>query len=279
MHERVDSTDTDERTEVGQVGLALNQMLDHVDGALTARQESETRVRQFVADASHELRTPLASIRGYAELSRRERGPVPDDVRHALRRIESESDRMTALVEDLLLLARLDAGRPLDRTAVDVTLLAMETTSDAQVAGPEHQWALELPDEPMEVLGDEARIRQVLINLLGNARRHTPTGTTVTTGVRAEGNEVVLTVSDDGPGIEPGLLPHIFERFTRGDSARTRTEGSTGLGLSIVHAVVAAHGGRLDVQSRPGDTCFRVRMSRHVQAAAALTEPATPGTR
>ncbi|UIJ35212.1 cell wall metabolism sensor histidine kinase WalK [Allobranchiibius sp. GilTou73] len=276
MHERVDLADTDERTEVGQVGLALNQMLDNVDGALTARQESETRVRQFVADASHELRTPLASIRGYAELSRREREPVPTGVQHAMSRIESESDRMTALVEDLLLLARLDSGRPLDREPVDVTLLAMETMSDAHAAGPGHRWKLDLPDEPMEVVGDEARIRQVLINLLANARRHTPEGTEVTTRVAADGGDVVVSVSDDGPGIEPSLLPHIFERFTRGDSARTRTEGSTGLGLSIVHAVVTAHGGDLRVQSVPGRTTFTMRMRRSPQETPASMPSVAP---
>lgn len=260
MHERVDAADTDERTEVGQVGLALNQMLDNVDGALTARQQSETRVRQFVADASHELRTPLASIRGYAELSRREREPVPEGVQHAMSRIESESDRMTALVEDLLLLARLDSGRPLDRKPVDVTLLAVETMSDAHAAGPDHRWTLDLPDEPMQVIGDEARIRQVLINLLANARRHTPPGTVVTTAVVGDGTDVLVSVTDNGPGIDPQLLPHIFERFVRGDSARTRTEGSTGLGLAIVHAVVTAHDGTLDVRSAPGRTSFTMRM-------------------
>lgn len=260
MRERVASADTDERTEVGQVGAALNQMLDHVTDALTSRQESETRVRQFVADASHELRTPLASIRGYAELSRREQDPVPDGVQHAMARIESESTRMTALVEDLLLLARLDSGRPLEREPVDVTLLIMEITSDARAAGPNHRWALDLPDEPAEIVGDEARVRQVLINLLANARRHTPPGTLVTTRVRGAGNEVVIEVSDNGPGIAPDLLPHIFERFIRGDSARTRTEGSTGLGLSIVYAVVNAHAGRLEVRSRPGETVFTIHL-------------------
>ena len=276
MHERVDPADTDERTEVGQVGLAFNQMLDNVDHALTARQQSETRVRQFVADASHELRTPLASIRGYAELSRRESEPVPTGVQHAMSRIESESDRMTALVEDLLLLARLDSGRPLDREPVDVTLLAMETMSDAHAAGPDHRWKLDLPDQPMEVVGDEARIRQVLINLLANARRHTPAGTEVTTRVTSDGGDVVVSVADNGPGIEPGLLPHIFERFTRGDSARTRTEGSTGLGLSIVHAVVTAHGGELTVQSAPGQTCFTMRMRRSTQETPASMPSVAP---
>ncbi len=262
MHERVPAKDTDPHTEVGQVGSALNGMLDHVNRALTARQASETRVRQFVADASHELRTPLASIRGYAELSRREQEPVPDGTAHALGRIESEAERMTSLVEDLLLLARLDNGRPLDREPVDVTKLALETVSDAHAAGPDHEWKLDLPDEALEVIGDEARLRQVLINLLANARRHTPDGTAVTTSLRAEGPQVAIRVRDNGPGIPADLVPHIFERFTRGDTARTRTEGSTGLGLSIVYAVVSAHGGTVGVTSRPGDTCFTIHLPR-----------------
>ncbi|MDE9364678.1 HAMP domain-containing sensor histidine kinase [Luteipulveratus sp. YIM 133132] len=253
--ERVPATDTDTRTEVGQVGSALNGLLDHVDRSLAARHRSEMQVRQFVADASHELRTPLASIKGYAELSRREPDPVPQGVTHALGRIESEADRMTSLVEDLLLLARIDAGRPLDRSPVDLTRLAVETVSDAHAAGPEHVWSLDLPDAPCEVVGDEGRLRQVLINLLANARRHTPPGTTVTTVVRpVPDGGAELVVRDDGPGIPKELQAHVFERFTRGDSARTRVEGSTGLGLSIVRAVMNAHGGRVRLQSRPGST-------------------------
>lgn len=258
--ERVAPTDTDPHTEVGQVGLALNDLLEHVDHSLSARHRSEMQVRQFVADASHELRTPLSSIKGYAELSRKEPEPVPDSITHALGRIESESDRMTALVEDMLLLARLDAGRPLAQEPVDLTLAAIETVSDARAAGPEHQWALDLPDEPCELVGDEARLRQVLINLLANARKHTPPGTVVTTGVRPVPGGVELTVTDTGPGIPPALQPHIFERFARGDAARQRREGSTGLGLAIVHAVVSAHGGRVGLQSQPGRTTFAVSL-------------------
>lgn len=256
--ERVAAADTDPHTEVGQVGLALNDLLEHVDHSLAARHRSEMQIRQFVADASHELRTPLASIKGYAELSRKEPEPVPGSITHALGRIESESDRMTALVEDLLLLARLDAGRPLAQEPVDLTLAAIETVSDAQAAGTEHQWALDLPDEPCEIVGDEARLRQVLINLLANARKHTPAGTVVTTGVRPLPGAVEISVTDTGPGIPPELQPHIFERFARGDSARQRREGSTGLGLAIVHAVVSAHHGHVQVESAPGRTVFRV---------------------
>lgn len=263
MQERVPARDADSHTEVGQVGAALNEMLDHIDHALTARQRSEMQVRQFVADASHELRTPLASIRGYAELSRREREPVPPGVTHALGRIESEAGRMTTLVEDLLLLARLDSGRPLAQEPVDLSMLVIETVSDLHAAGPDHVWNLNLPDDAVEVVGDEARLRQVLINLLANARKHTPPGTTVTTGVEQDAQVVRVTVSDNGPGIPPDLLPHVFERFTRGDEARTRTEGSTGLGLSIVSAVVAANHGRVDVRSGPDGTCFTIELPAH----------------
>ena len=252
--------DVDPRTEVGQVGLALNGLLDNVDGALRARHESESRVRQFVADASHELRTPLASIRGYAELSRREREPVPESITHALSRVESESLRMQSLVEDLLLLARLDTGRPLEREPVDLTLLAMDVSGDARVASPDHHWELDLPPEPIEVVGDRDRLHQVVANLLANARTHTPAGTTVRTSLRRKGDEVHLIVADDGPGIPTGLQQDVFERFTRGDGSRARASGSTGLGLSIVAAVARTHGGDVSVASRPGSTTFTVTL-------------------
>jgi two-component system OmpR family sensor kinase len=260
LEQRVPEQDTDLRTEVGQVGAALNRMLDHVSNALEARHASETQVRQFVADASHELRTPLAAIRGYAELSRRSRSPVPEEVAHVLRRVESEAQRMTTLVEDLLLLARLDAGRPLVQEPVDLTVLVVDAVSDAHAAGPRHDWKLDLPDEPVTILGDGARLHQVLANLLANARTHTPDGTTVTVGVSADPGGAMLTVCDAGPGIPPELLPHIFERFARGDSSRSRAAGSTGLGLSIVHAVVTAHRGTVSVDSSPGSTTFTVRL-------------------
>ncbi|MCH0542187.1 HAMP domain-containing histidine kinase [Streptomyces sp. MUM 203J] len=263
LHERVPGAEADPRTEVGQVGAALNRMLDHVHAALDARQESETRVRQFVADASHELRTPLASIRGYAELTRRGQGAA--DTRRALDRIEAEATRMTGLVEDLLLLARLDAGRPLGYAETDLAPLVVDAVSDARAAGQEHLWRLDLPSgpDPVAVHGDAARLQQVLVNLLANARTHTPPGTTVTARVRSggpHGREAVVEVEDDGPGIPPDLLPHVFQRFARGDSSRSRHSGSTGLGLAIVRAVVTAHGGRVDVTSEPGRTVFSVRL-------------------
>ncbi|QKW17312.1 HAMP domain-containing sensor histidine kinase [Verrucosispora sp. NA02020] len=262
LSERVPVADTDPRTEVGQVGSALNRMLGHVAAALAARQASETRVRQFVADASHELRTPLAAIRGYAEVARRGRDQVPPDVAHALRRVESESTRMTRLVDDLLLLARLDSGRPLALEPVDLTALVVDAVSDAHVAGPEHHWQLDLPDTVVRVPGDPARLHQVLANLLANARVHTPPGSTVTTGLRLADGVVELRVADDGPGVPPELRPEVFERFARGDSSRSRAYGSTGLGLSIVAAVVEAHHGSVTLDTRPGRTVFTVHLPR-----------------
>jgi two-component system OmpR family sensor kinase len=266
---RVPDRDTDPRTEVGQVGAALNRMLGHVAEALAARQASETRVRHFVADASHELRTPLAAIRGYAELTRRVREGVPDTVAHAMLRVESETDRMTTLVEDMLLLARLDSGRPLAEDPVDLSRLVIDGVSDAHVAAPDHHWRLDLPEDSVTVTGDPARLHQVLANLLANARTHTPPGTTVTTSVTVSGSRVAVTVVDDGPGIAPSLLPEVFDRFARGDTSRSRAAGSTGLGLAIVAAVVEAHGGAVEVTSRPGDTRFAVHLP--VRSAA---EPA-----
>jgi two-component system OmpR family sensor kinase len=258
LAERVDDRDTDPRTEVGQVGIALNAMLDNVEGALRARHESEQRVRQFVADASHELRTPLASIRGYAELSRREREPVPAAVTHALARVESEAIRMGALVEDMLLLARLDDGRPLEREPVDLSRLAVDAVSDAHAAAPSHRWELDLPECPVQVTGDRARLHQVVANLLANARTHTPQGTVVTTSLRQADGWVRLSVHDTGPGVPAPLQRTVFDRFTRGDTARVRVTGSTGLGLSIVQAVARAHGGRVELDSAPGSTTFAV---------------------
>jgi two-component system, OmpR family, sensor kinase len=298
---RVPERDTDIHTEVGKVGEAFNRMLGHVGSALAARQASEKKVRQFVADASHELRTPLASIRGYAELTRRGRHDLPDDVTHSIGRIESEATRMTSLVEDLLLLARLDEGRDLESDPVDLSILLVDVVSDAHAAGRDHSWSLDLPDEPIEVSGDQARLHQVIANLLTNARIHTPAGTEVKVALSvldapdrepggaidappdeddvdgiADGDadvdsdygatlapgtpRAVITVSDNGPGIADDIAPTLFERFVRGDSSRTRATGSTGLGLAIVHAVVEAHGGVVTVESKPGNTVFRVEL-------------------
>jgi two-component system OmpR family sensor kinase len=261
LAERVSPADSDPRSEVGQVGQALNRMLGHVEAALESRQASETRLRRFVADASHELRTPLSAIRGYTELSRRRSADVPAEVEHALGRVAAATERMTTLVEDLLLLARLDAGRPLEVQPVDLSAIVVDAVSDAHIAGPEHRWQLDAPRTPVTVTGDAERLAQVLANLLANARTHTPAGTTVAVRLAAEPGAARIEVSDDGPGIPAELLPRVFERFARGNGGRARTgngTGSTGLGLSIVDAVVAAHGGSVRVDSRPGRTTFSV---------------------
>ena len=308
IRERVADADLDSSQEVGQVGAALNTLLGHVEEALSARQRSETQVRQFVADASHELRTPLASIRGYTELIAREGADaaLPEEAVHALDRVHSESLRMTRLVEDLLLLARLDAGRELRRDEVDLVGILLDAVSDAHAAGPDHVWDLslavldppaglsedELEDfepEPPLVRGDEARLRQVMVNLLANARVHTPAGSrvsvTLTRRPAGEGpppgpdapeagadepagraqprragtsepgaargpEELVITIADDGPGIAPEMRDRIFERFARGDASRERRTGSTGLGMSIALAIIQSHGGTLTVDSQ-----------------------------
>lgn len=255
---RVPADLTDARTETGTVGAALNVMLTHIEGALVARQDSEARVRRFVADASHELRTPLTAIRGYAELA----GRNPDDapaVTHALARVQAESTRMSQLVEELLLLARLDSGRALARGPVDLTSLAAQAVSDARIAGTDHRWRLDLPAEPVVVTGDAPRLHQVLANLLANARVHTPAGTTVQVAVRrhADGSASVQVV-DDGPGIPTAIRSEVFGRFVRGDDSRSRRAGSTGLGLAIVAGIVAAHQGTVTVDSSPGRTAFTV---------------------
>jgi two-component system, OmpR family, sensor kinase len=279
LRERVPEQDADPGTEVGQVAIALNRMLGHVDGALAARHASETRVRQFVADASHELRTPLASIRGYAEFAQLRAGPLPPDAANALVRVRSQTERMADLVDDLLLLARLDSGRPLARDDVDLSRLLVDAVSDAHAAGPDHSWLLDVPDEPVTVTGDAARLHQVLANLLANARTHTPPGTRVTTALAAEPRDAVVTVSDDGPGITAALLPDVFDRFARGDDSRTRGAGSTGLGLAIVSAVVTAHGGTVAVSSEPGATTFTVRLplteSAQDDHTAGIPEPSS----
>jgi two-component system, OmpR family, sensor kinase len=252
---------TDARTEVGQVGAALNTLLVHVESSLAERHRSEQQVRQFVADASHELRTPLTTIAGYAELARRR----PDDegaVRTALGKVEEESARMTSMVEDLLLLARLDAGRPLASDAVDLSRLLVEAVSDARVVAPDHRWRLDLPEESIEVTGDAERLHQVVTNLLTNAGKHTPPGTTVT----VTGTPSGFSVHDDGPGFPPELAATAFERFVRGDASRTRADQSAistsgaGLGLSLVEAIVSAHAGTVTLDSRSGSTTVSVSL-------------------
>ncbi|AXH36586.1 sensor histidine kinase [Humibacter sp. BT305] len=243
--QRVDAVDTDARTEVGQVGAALNLMIDNVDRAFVVRAETDRRMRRFVTDASHELRTPLAAIRGYAELTRQESGELPELTEYSLQRIEAEASRMGSLVDDLLLLARLDEGQDLRIDDVDLAEVVANAVSDARAASPDHEWAADVPDEPVLVRGDHERLHQVVANLLSNAMVHTPAGTTVTTTVEpVDGRaRVQLTVADDGPGFPAELVPELFERFVRGDGSRSRRAGSTGLGLAIVRSIVEAHGG------------------------------------
>ncbi|MFL0564810.1 sensor histidine kinase [Microbacterium sp. 179-I 1D1 NHS] len=259
--ERVPEPDTDPTTEVGRVGHSLNVLLAHIEAALSSRQHSEDQLRRFIADASHELRTPLASIRGYAQLSLGENAPMTPTQERAFDRIASESTRMADLVEDLLLLARLDAGQQLRRDSVDLTMLAIDAVSDAHATDPAHTWLLDLREhDAVEVAGDDNRLRQVVANLTRNARTHTPPGTTVTLTLRREGDSAVIEVADDGPGIAPEIRERLFERFARADVSRNRDAGSTGLGLSIAQAIVSAHDGTIDVQSEPGRTAFTVRL-------------------
>ncbi|MEZ3179223.1 HAMP domain-containing histidine kinase [Streptomyces pimonensis] len=259
---RVPARDTDPATETGQVGAALNHLIDRVESALAGRRRSEDRVRRFLADASHELRTPLASIAGYAELM--VRGTARIEPRLAWRRVSAQSARMTGLVEDLLLLARLDEGRPLLEEELDLATLVAEAVWDARAAGDDHDWQLALRlDEPATVTGDPDRLTQVLANLLANARVHTPSGTRITVVVEATRACCVIRVRDDGPGIPPDLLPSVFERFTRADTSRSRTpgeSGGSGLGLAIAAAITQAHGGHIGVESEPGRTEITVTL-------------------
>jgi two-component system, OmpR family, sensor kinase len=246
----------DERTEVGRLGSALNAMLAQIEAAFDQRRRSEERLRRFIADASHELRTPLTSIRGYAELFRRGAGERPEDLATSMARIEAEAARMGVLVDDLLLLARLDQGRPLEHEPVELTGVVTDAVDAARAIEPDNPIEVEV-EEGVQIVGDGNRLRQVIDNLLDNARVHAPAGTPVRVAVRADGEEALLTVSDDGPGMDPEVAARAFERFYRGDPARTRSTGGAGLGLSIVAAIVEAHGGTVRVvphEDAPGTT-------------------------
>lgn len=250
--------DDDPRTEVGRLGRTLNSMLDSIEQAFAERRESERRLRQFVGDASHELQTPLTSVRGYAELFRRGAAQRPDDLETTMRRIEAEAARMGVLVDDLLLLARLDEGRPIERRPVDLTRLVGELVGDARVVEPDRPIEL-VTEGPVRLEGDDVRLRQVVGNLLSNARSHTPRGAPVTVRVLARGDEAVIEVADSGPGLAPEHAQRVFERFFRADASRARSSGGSGLGLSIVSAITQAHGGRTEVESVPGrGLTFRV---------------------
>ncbi|MGW0083374.1 sensor histidine kinase [Streptomyces sp. NPDC003393] len=256
--------EADPYSEVGRVSTAFDRMLHHVEDALTKRHTSEERLRRFAADASHELRTPVASVRGHAELALLHPGPVPPEVSRALGRIAAESARMGEMVDEMLLLARLDAGRPLERRPVDLTRLVLDAVTDARAVGPGHGWALDLPEEPVTVVGDAHRLQQVLANLLANARLHTPEGTKVTVTLEADASTAALSVRDDGPGVPEEIRAGVFDRFTRADRRRIDLSAGAGagagLGLSIVAAVTEAHGGSVEVESRAGSTTFTVRL-------------------
>jgi len=259
---RVRQADSDPDNEVGIVGETLNRLLANVDSAFAARAASDRRMRRFLTDASHELRTPLAAIQGYAQLTRQESAALPPTTEYALARIESESRRMTALVGDMLLLSRLDERQGLEIRRMDLTSLVVDAVNDAAVSSPDHRWLADLPDEPIWVMGDHARLHQVLSNLLANARLHNPPGITVTTALRMVTDDSVpkveLTVTDDGPGIDAKLVPELFGRFVRGNKARADQPESTGLGLSIVASITEAHGGTVSARSGDGSTVFRV---------------------
>jgi two-component system, OmpR family, sensor kinase len=272
----------DPRTEVGRLSLALNGMLAQIQRAMALSESSadrarssEERMRRFITDASHELRTPLTTIRGFAELYRQ---GAARDTEMLMSRIESESRRMGLLVEDLLLLARLDAQRPLERLRVDLLALASDAVHDAQSIAPKRTISVEVFDGPgtPEVLGDEARLRQVLSNLVGNALQHTPEDAGVTVRVGTEADNAVLEVCDEGPGMGAEDAKRIFERFYRTDSSRARASGGTGLGLSIVDSLVSAHGGIVSLTAAPGQGCrFRVVLPR-VTDAVVPVKPAAP---
>jgi two-component system OmpR family sensor kinase len=249
LSQRIENSDP--RTEVGRLGGALNEMLAQIERAFAERERSENRLRRFVADASHELRTPLTSVRGYAELFRRGASDRPEDLRVVMRRIEDDAARMGVLVEDMLLLARLDQGRPLEREPVDLGAVATDLADEARMLHPDRPVELRVEGETI-VTGDELRLRQAVGNLLNNARAHTPDGTAVTVAVTGNDEVVTVEVTDNGPGIRAEDLPRVFERFYRADPSRSRASGGSGLGLSIVASIAEAHGGEAAVTSEAG---------------------------
>ena len=269
----------DEHSEVGRLGLALNSMLGQIEVAFAERTASEARLRRFVADAGHELRTPLTSIRGYAELFRRGANTRPDDLAKTMIRIEEAAARMGVLVEDLLLLARLDQGRPLEREQVDLSRLAGAAVDDVRAISPERIVTF-TSTGPVVVTGDEFRLRQVVANLLENARTHTPANAPIEVRVSVVDEYALIEIQDDGPGMTSEEAAHAFERFWRADPSRARSSGGAGLGLSIVAAITQAHGGRAEVQTAPGaGATFRIWLPRsgpaaNAQAPGASDQPA-----
>lgn len=255
---RVPASDTDIDTDIGIVGHTLNRLLANVDSALVERAESNRRIRQMLTDASHELRTPLAAIMGYAELTRQDSADLPATTEYALERIEAESRRMSTLVNDLLLLSRLDERQDLRTDEVDLADVLSNAINDISVSEPGYQWNCVLPDTPVRVVGDYDRLHQLVCNLLANVATHTPPGTSVTATVSLNSAGVRLVVADDGPGIPAELLPRLFDRFVRADSSRSRGHGTNGLGLAIVQSIAGAHNGSVAVQSSAAGTTFTV---------------------
>jgi two-component system OmpR family sensor kinase len=245
-------------TEAGELGAALNQMMTRIEEAFDERTRSEGRLRRFAADASHELRTPVATVRGYAELYRAGGLEDPQALSDAMRRTEQEAVRMGSLIEDLLTLARLDQGRPLERAPVDLAVLARDAVADARVVHPERELAADAP-EPVIVQGDDGRLRQVVANLVGNALVHTPADAPVRVTARRLGPEAMIEVRDEGPGMTPEVAEQAFDRFYRADASRSRHKGGSGLGLSIVDAITDAHQGRAELDTEPGrGTAIRI---------------------
>lgn len=245
--------DANPHTEVGRLVTSLNSMLARIETSFAARTESENRLRRFVADASHELRTPLTAIRGFSELYRQGAVTGEGATRELIGRIEGESKRMGSLVEDLLLLARLDQAREMESKPVDLVAIVESAVASARAAGPDHAVTCNLPDEEIFALGDEARIHQVVANLLANARAHTPAGSKIEVSVVRSEDGIRISVADNGPGLSEEDQKKIFERFYRADTSRVRVDGEgSGLGLSIVDAVMKAHGGSVSVQSELG---------------------------
>ena len=258
-------------TELGRLGAALNEMLAHIEDALTNEREGRQRLRRFVADASHELRTPVTAIRGYAELRRKGGLDSPDAEDRAWSRIESESRRMGTLIEDLLVLARLGQSQPLSLETVDLAQIARDASIDHATIDPERPIRVE-GAQSLTLHGDDQRLHQVVSNLLANVRVHTPAGTLVTVDVEDQDAWAVITVVDDGPGFPKEALEHVFDRFYRADPSRSRRSGGSGLGLSIVHAIVEAHGGTVDAANDPGGGArLTVRLPRRLTEATPLT--------
>jgi two-component system OmpR family sensor kinase len=249
-----------QKTEIGRLGLALNSMLSQIEAAFAQRTASENRLRRFIADASHELRTPLTSIRGYSEMLRRGARESPSDSDLARRRIEEESVRMSTLVDDMLLIARLDQGRPLENKPVDLQAIARDAAADARAVAPNREVKVDAP-APVVVPGDDTRLRQAVGNLMRNALVHTPGATPIEISVSSENGFARISVADHGPGLRPDQLERIFEPFYRADPSRSRDSGGAGLGLSIVTAVVSAHGGNVKVKdTNGGGATFEVEL-------------------